>query len=114
MVENAFGILAHRFRCLLKPFQQDTKNVESIVLAACVLHNLMRMRYPRLTNQLVDREDQDSHEVIPGAWREIEDLTVLQLLRGNNTTKAAKAQRDYLCSFYNSPAGRVPWQDKMI
>lgn len=44
VVENYFGILANRFRCLLKTMEQRPKNVESMVYAACVLHNLIRMR----------------------------------------------------------------------
>ncbi|XP_055499364.1 putative nuclease HARBI1 [Leucoraja erinacea] len=41
VVENYFGILANRFRCLFKTMEQKPKNVETIVYAACVLHNLI-------------------------------------------------------------------------
>jgi hypothetical protein len=40
VVENAFGILANRFRCLLTTMCFDKKNAECVVLTACVLHNL--------------------------------------------------------------------------
>ncbi|XP_033118810.1 uncharacterized protein LOC117118352 [Anneissia japonica] len=114
VVENAFGILAHRFRCTLGTFEQDPKTVESIVLACCVLHNLLRSRYPTVANDLMDGEDPDTHEVIPGRWRKQEALTALEYLKGNNTTKAAKGQRDYLCSYYNNPVGSISWQNNMI
>ncbi|XP_041364049.1 putative nuclease HARBI1 [Gigantopelta aegis] len=48
VVENAFGILAYRFRFLLAPMAQRTENVETIVLAACVIHNIPRTRFPRI------------------------------------------------------------------
>ena len=74
----------------------------------------MRIRYPGLQQSLLDREDPETMEVIPGAWREDQQLPNLETLHGNNTTRAAKAQRDYLKCYYNSPAGRVEWQDAMI
>ncbi|XP_063960239.1 putative nuclease HARBI1 [Lytechinus pictus] len=114
VVENAFGILAHRFRCLLRTLYLTPDRVQSVVLACCVLHNLLRIRFPKLHNNLVDFEDPATHNIIPGIWRGDRELASLDVMRGNNTTKAAKAQRDYLRSYYTSPAGSVPWQEKMI
>jgi hypothetical protein len=39
IVENAFGILANRFRVLLHRITLDPERVQLIVLAACTLHN---------------------------------------------------------------------------
>ncbi len=85
--ENAFGIMAKHCRCLLKPKKQNTKTVESIVSACCCLHNLCRIWYPG--NQPLDR-DNANHEIIPGEWRDIADLTELQRLRGNVCTRAPR------------------------
>ncbi len=88
--ENAFGIMANRCRCLLKPQEQNPKIVESIVSACCCLHNLCHIRYPG--NPPLDR-DNANHERIPGEWGDNADLTELQRLRGNVGSRAAKRQR---------------------
>ena len=109
--ENAFGIMANRWRCLLKPQEQNPKIVESIVSACCCLHNLCRIRYPG--NPPLDRDD-GNHGLIPGDWRNNTDLTELQRLRGNVGTRQARKQRLYLKKYYSSEAGAVPWQNDMV
>ncbi len=109
--ENAFGIMANRWRCLLKPQEQNPKIVESIVSACCCLHNLCCIWYPG--NPPLDR-DNANHEVIPGEWRDNADLTELQSLRGNVGTRVARRQRLYLKKYYSSQAGAVPWQNDMV
>jgi hypothetical protein len=114
IVENAFGILAHRFRCLLTTLQQEPKTVTSIVLACVCLHNLLRGKKIREGPNEVDRED-EHHNVIPGVWREDSPLTDgISNFANNTTTQGAKLQRDYLSAYYNSDVGSVPWQNDMI
>lgn len=115
VVENAFGILVHRFRCMLTTMQQKHQNVQIIVMAACVMHNLLSVRRPMQLAGMADLEDPDTHELVPGSWRE--DQEVLHSMRkmgGNTSLKAAKLMRDYLKEYYNSEAGSVSWQDNMI
>ena len=114
VVENAFGILSNRFRCLLTTMQQDPNNVLRIAMACCVLHNLLLNRFPNLPTGMVDAENPLTHEVCPGTWRDEEALTGLQQLRGNTGSKAAKHQRNYFRSYYNCPIGKVAWQDDVI
>ncbi len=115
IVENAFGILANRFRCLLRTLPQRVPTVISIVLACVCLHNLMRSRYPGPQNAVVDRED-NHHNIIPGAWRETVDIPEVGNAgrRGNFATRDARDQRDYLKAYYNAPIGAVEWQDRMV
>lgn len=74
----------------------------------------MRVRYPSHHANLLDREDPVTHEVIPGPWHEDTELVGLEVLHGNNMTRTAKRHRDFLRAYYNSDAGRVEWQDRMI
>ena len=96
---------------------QLPRKVETIVMAACVLHNLIRLRNPAQATVEGDTVDPATSVIIPGAWREgchLNALTGLENSAGNTSSKAAKLQRDYLCEYYNSSRGSVPWQDCMI
>ena len=115
LVENAFGILANRFQFLLGTCSQPPGTVTKMVLAACCLHNLMRIRYPQVQNQLLDREDA-LFNVVPGEWRranrELDGL--VQTWKTGREALRPKALRDYLKKYYSNPIGSVPWQDRMI
>ena len=87
VVENAFGLLAARFRCLLTTMPQSADRVCTITLACCVLHNLLRVRYPTAQVNVVDQENADIHEIIRGAWRDnavnLPDMGHQQSSQGN-------------------------------
>jgi len=55
-VENAFGILASRFRCLLTTLATTLETATKITKACLILHSLMRMQYPALQNAELDVE----------------------------------------------------------
>ena len=113
VVENAFGILAARWQCLLTTMRQGPAAVNSIVIACICLHNLMRINYPGEVATMVDRDGPDMN-VIPGAWRDNEVLQDLhQARRGALATREARQQRVYLKNYYNR-VGAVAWQDRMI
>jgi hypothetical protein len=114
IVENAFGIMANRFRVFLKPMLVSTSKAELVVLAACTLHNMLCDMLPAVNAGIADREDTNTHQITPGQWRSDQALQKIDVMRGNNATLAAKAQRDYLCEFVNSDAGRVEWQDRAV
>ncbi|XP_050693866.1 putative nuclease HARBI1 [Eriocheir sinensis] len=114
IIENAFGIMASRFRCLLTTIPLHPCRVESVVLACCTLHNLMRVRYRSHHDTLMDEEDPQSHAVTPGAWRDGDVLTSLEPLTRNTANTPGKALRSYLRGYVCSPAGSVPWQEDKI
>ena len=114
IVENAFGILAHRFRCLLTTLQQDPTTVTSIVMACVCLHNYLREKNPTAVYLEADQED-DGHTMIPGVWRKDRPLVGgISDFANHTTSKTAKKQREYLTEYYSSEAGAVPWQNDMI
>ena len=113
VVENAFGILANRFRCLLGTLEQKVENVRDLVETAVVLHNLLRQRVVMAANE-VDHEDEE-HNFVPGAWRHgphWEDVPQPPA-RGNLATVDARHQREHLRDYFVSPVGAVDWQQRM-
>ena len=114
VVENAFGIMCARYRCMLGTMLQHHETVTTIVTAVVCLHNISRKRYPVSHVRLMDREDRH-HNLIPGAWRRMVVLDDVQAVTvGTPESIIAKKQRLELKHYYNSPAGEVPWQNRMI
>ena len=108
-IENSFGILTNRWRCITTTMAQTPNNVMNIVHACVCMHNLMRRRYPVHHAALVhDREDGEQVQ----NWREDTLLASLQAIRGNRGTREARIQREYLKAYYNSPVGALPWQEE--
>lgn len=114
VVENAFGILANRFRVLLSTIETQPANATRTTKASVCLHNLMRLRYPGLQNADLDRED-DNGNIIPGAWR-VQAVweEVEQEGRAPRETRDGKMQRAYMKHYYCSEVGSVPWQEDAI
>ena len=65
VVENAFGILAHKFRILLRTLIKKPETCRKIITCV-ILHNLIRIRYPACHRNLMDLEYQNLN-VTPGA-----------------------------------------------
>lgn len=112
--ENAFGILTNRFQILASKMNHLPSTARLIVKTCCILHNLMRMRYPSMNNALVDQAEKLNNPVL-GAWRRGLNLYDTVIVTGNNTqNKEGKKTRNLLKHWCNSEVGSVPWQDRMI
>ena len=111
IVENAFGVMANRWRVLAKRIDITPQRVELVVLAACSLHNLLVTDHPEQIRHSVDREHPTTHVVSNGEWRQGPVLTDLQVLRGNNASNRGKAYRNILKAYFLSDVGAVPWQE---
>jgi hypothetical protein len=116
-VENAFGILSNRFRVFLTPIALEPPKVEQIVLTACCLHNFLRRNVAASASYSppgsLDSENADTHELIPGTWRQAAGgSSVVNLTRQcSNYPIVAKNIRNIFCDYFNSDIGSVPWQD---
>ena len=120
VVENAFGILANRFRVFTSPMRLSPEKVETVVLACCTLHNYLRSK--NTSRNLYtppgsfDTENTDTGTVLPGAWRQGtqgQGLTSLSKQGSNRTANRAKEIQAYFCEYFNT-SGAVQWQDKMV
>lgn len=116
VVENAFGILANRFRVFRSTILLHPDSVTKITLASACLHNFLceRCSEAYMPPALADWEDAD-HRVNEGAWRRdgLGAMQNVQAGRARNPTLTAKQQRDVLKDYFTSPAGQVPWQEDL-
>lgn len=113
IVENAFGIMASRFRIFHTDIAIDIENVDAIVLACCALHNFLRRKASTTYSpkSSYDQEDTETGEVIPGEWRQ--DRNPLTSLKRSPraATALAKKIRDEYKTYFNTN-GAVPFQEK--
>lgn len=100
-VENAFGILANRFRVLLNPIPLAVEKVEIITYACVLLHNFLlskKMQY-----------------YIPSEYRTENSETLESRLPsvnqqgGNRSSVAAQEIRNMFTTYFNT-SGAIPWQ----
>ncbi|KAG8239714.1 hypothetical protein J437_LFUL019072, partial [Ladona fulva] len=122
IVENAFGIMANKFRVLRKPINLSADITANIVLAVCALHNfLLSTRDSRenyLTPGVADSEHPETHEIIPGNWREdsTSGNSFFSLERGkrDNYTTSQRDVREEFKEYFMTPSGEVAWQYRHI
>ena len=113
-VENAFGILANRYRLFLGKILLQPDIAEKAVLACCALHNMLAKEVNSSAEQMTDSRDPSTHQPLPGEWKDDPILNQAAPPTGTNVTKRGKDQREYLTQYFSSDIGRVAWQDEMI
>ena len=122
-IENAFGILAARWRIYRRSIQASPDKVTEIVKATCCLHNYLTLdesttsinsrRYCPIT--FLDYEDRHGN-VIPGDWRSIDVCGLQPVSRVSTNTYTASAAniRNGMRTYFQSPEGKLPWQDSVL
>jgi len=75
--ENAFRILAHRWRVFLTTIKLSPERVTGIIFAACCLHNLMIEKNKASYTSAADLENAD-HTLVRGTWRNDHALNSIQ------------------------------------
>ncbi|XP_070410522.1 uncharacterized protein [Nothobranchius furzeri] len=101
VVENAFGILASRWRIFYRRINLSPDHVDPLVVTACILHNFLLN--PADHQRLLNEAEQQGRE-----------MAAVQNMGGNRAGRAAWDVRGILTTFFNSPEGSVPWQDRMV
>jgi hypothetical protein len=104
-VENAFGILASRFRVMLSPMCIKPEKVDKVVIAACVLHNMLRTVKPKTYVR-----QQPVHNLSDGRRNQSNQIPSAFVSSRRTATNMGKYLRDTLCKYFNSPQGAVAWQ----
>lgn len=114
VVENAFGILANRFRVLLSPIALSPETTEKLILTCCVLHNYLITKSARYSHpESFDREMENGC-ILPGEWRDTSTTLPTLNSRGSNSySRDAKEIRDSYREYFNT-LGQVSWQEKII
>lgn len=110
IVENAFGILASKFRIFRKAIIAEVQIVENIVGACVCLHNwLIMQQEDYLSPGLVDTEQEDG-SIVPGEWRNDSNTCFGNFNTGTyNATEKAKNIRNAFADYFVNE-GSVPWQ----
>nr|XP_033957400.1 protein ALP1-like [Pseudochaenichthys georgianus] len=94
VVENAFGILASRCRIFHRRIKLHPKNVDTLVVAGCILHNFLLA--PSENQRFLDEEEQKGRQMAP-----------MRNMGGNRPSRDACNVREAFCTFFNSPEGSV-------
>ncbi|XP_049273627.1 uncharacterized protein LOC119399351 [Rhipicephalus sanguineus] len=120
VVENAFGILAQKWRILRRPSKAKKENIRKIVSACVALHNFLLKESPASRTMYcppgtTDSEDWQGNQT-DGSWRT--DGAVNGALAalpgtGGNSARLAHAIRDKLCRHFITE-DRLPWQVKHV
>lgn len=117
VVENAFGILAMRFRIFRRPIMLAPEKIDDIVKAACALHIWLRTISPSvyLPQNSVELENENGR-IVPASWR-IEPpgsgMQHISIQGSNNSSHTAQIRRQKYCEYFIGQ-GALPWQDNMI
>ncbi|KAJ8025522.1 Protein ALP1-like [Holothuria leucospilota] len=124
IVENAFGILAARWRIFGRPIEAKPENVDHVVKATIVLHNYLlstdssiepNVRY--VPPRFVDFMGEDG-DIRPGQWRLITrgdtNLRDVGRMGANIATRNATNIRDTFKNYFQSNSGMVPWQNELV
>ena len=100
-IENAFGILANRFRVFMSPIQLPPSKIDTIVLACTSLHNFLRRDHVThyTPEGCLDVEDLSVAHIIPGNWPQTSELPGLQTVSRNDMADARNIREQYMQYF---------------
>jgi hypothetical protein len=117
-VENAFGVLAARFRVFHTAIHMQPSKVDDIVMACVVLHNFLgRNHGTQFTpGSMLDREYLEDVSVVEGNWRSEKHqgrFDMLRRVRQVTPATETSVSRDKYVEYFNGP-GKVPFQNRVV
>lgn len=110
--ENAFAIIAWRFRVFSRPMELKSVTIDIVVWAACNWDNWLRKTAPShyTSQQAVDREDFNTGDVTPGEWGpNINILHAVTRQGSNDANQIAKRIRQAYMTYFTEE-NTLPWQ----
>lgn len=121
-IENAFGILAARWRIFWRPIAVNPTTADNIIVSA-ICHNFLKsvndeqlaLKRTYCPLNFVDCEDENGN-LTPGGWRLAEKSNMQTMRKGPPCRAAQKAfrQRDTLAKYFLTAEDEVPWQYEYI
>ena len=106
VVENAFGILAMRWRLFDRRLALCADNADKVIKACCVLHNFL--------TPIKDYDDIATELNPDGRNYNQNGMLYLSRLRGYHATHDAQGVRDVFKGFFNNPAGALTFQETRV
>ena len=114
VVENAFGILATRFRIFHTSINLGLENIDIVVMACCVLHNFLRIKYSTTYTPVgsLDFEDTIQGTLSLGLRTNYCNLSNIKRGHYRAISNYSKQTRQQFLEYFNNE-GSVPWQNKI-
>lgn len=111
VVENVFGIMASRFRIFHVPINMKLENIDTIVMACCVLHNYLR----RTQGTSYASPDITEHNGNADNITNETENAFISLERGHNRRagEEAKQVREKFLMYFNGE-GALDWQEEKM
>lgn len=103
--ENAFGIMSSYFRIFFTPIQTKPEKIDKIIMAACLLHNMMR-------DEKIPSPTESTFDTIDNLTLPTENLIPIANSIGRPTNEGTTI-RDKFKEYFNG-VGAVNWQENMI
>ncbi|KAK0153028.1 Protein ALP1-like [Merluccius polli] len=119
VIENAFGILAARWRILGRAMECSVDTAEDVTKACVALHNFLSKRDQSLPEQtryippgMIDRDG------APGEWRQVvqgdTNLISTRRITAARATRDGMTVRETFKEFFQTDQGRIDWQDRHV
>ncbi|KAH7699250.1 nuclease HARBI1-like protein [Aphelenchoides avenae] len=113
VIENVFGIMACKWRVLLKPIETSVATADAITKAICALHNFV-IDEDKIHSPSAQADTGLANEDNSRWRREIDPLSSANVrARGGRATLDARNMRQDQLAFFNGP-GAVEWQNEYI